>query len=289
MIKKELTFPNPEILVENIQICSESQPHPEHANAVLELAKALVPYERQGTVKGFRTWLLAAEEARQTLLWNSVPHLVGAPQTEFRIRHGLQWLSNWPRTPARVISWNGMLKEVRGKTVALANGAFRKLPTPAQIEFIRDGIISGERMEKNILVLEPSYNISTYKTSTDVFPKPLRNELWKHITLLDLVVHNTRFTTNDVFTEWKKRHSQIRAHAKKYEPIREYFDTQPDAWQRGIARGDSNLRGRVGFVAKSNYLKPEWENYSTGQWESVCVGEQKFVDIATRFLVTKQG
>ncbi len=289
MVTNELRFPRPEFLLENIRIYSESQPKDLYGDAVLALSNALKPYERRGTMQGFRTWLLASEYSRQSVLWDSASDLTGAPQSEIRVRRALGWLSDWPHKPGRVMSWRKMLQEIIGKTVTLANGSFRKIPTPAQIEFVRKGILDGDRAERNILVYEPQQNIACYKPDkTSVFPDELRGTMWAHIPLIDIVVRNRRFRSKSPFSEWENNHTQIRKKAKHYEPIQEFLGDYPIAWQRERAAGISGS-GRIGFVWEENPNNPVYLGYSTSKWESVCRGEEKFVDMATRFLVTGQG
>ncbi len=279
-------FPSPSFLLDQIEICSKSQPKDVYGNAVLELSEALKPYENRGTIKGYRTWLLASEYSRQRVLWDSILDLMGKPHSEIRVRSALLWLSNWPHTSARAMSWKKMLRVINDKTVALAYGSFRKIPTPAQIEFVRKGIIDGDRAEKNILVYEPLFNIACYKPSNaTTFPNELRSTMWKHFPLIDIVVRNNQFRHKDPFREWQNNHAQIKSRAKQYEPIREFLGEL--TWER--ERAENTNQSKMGFVWENNPRHPAYMGYSTSIWESACKGEQKFIDIATRYLVTKQG
>ena len=219
-------------------------------------------------------------------MWDSILDLTGKPQNEIRIRHALSWLSDWPKKSAQVLSWQKMLHIITNKTVALAYGSFRKIPTPAQIKFVRKGILDGDRAEKNVLVYEPQGNIACYKPDrATTFPNDLRSTMWKYIPLVDIVVRNPRFNHKDPFRSWQRNHEQIGKQAKTYEPIREFLGNL--SWQRERAE---NIRdSKIGFVWDENPRNPAYMGYSTSIWESACTGEQKFIDIATRFLVTGKG
>lgn len=290
MTTNELRFPRPDWLLEQIRICAESQPKDPYGDATLELAKALVPFEKRGKIKGFRNWLLASEYSRQRVLWDSINDLTGQPQNEIRVRRALRWLSDWPHKSAQVRSWPNMLKDVKGKTVVLANGSFRKIPTPAQIEFMRKGILDGDRADKNILVYEPLYNISCYKPKkASAFPDMLRSTMWAHVPLIDIVVRNRQFKKRDPYLQWRENHTQMRSTTKHYEPIHEFLANDVSlAWQRERAAGSSGSV-RTGFVWETNPMNPAYLGYGTSTWENTCEGEPKFIDMASRFLVTKQG
>lgn len=278
MIKSEtLQLPRANFLLDQIAVCRETQPKDSYSDAVLELSKALIPYERRGTITGFRTWLLASEYSRQRILWDSILDLTGKPQNEIRIRRALSWLGDWPKKTAQVMSWRKMLHIIYDKTVTLTYGSFRKIPTPAQIEFVRKGVLDGNRAEINIFAYEPSNNIACYKPdNARTFPNELRESMWKHIPLLNIVVRNPRFNHNDPFRSWQRNHEQIRKHAKTYEPIREFLGDL--SWKRERAENATN--SKMGFVWENNPLNPKYMGCSTRIWESECTGEQKFIDMA---------
>lgn len=280
-----LSFPKPEELLEEIQKFSQGD---QYGESVLQLERALRPYDRprRGSITGLRQWLLASELARQRVLYDSVGDLLTPGKLGVDIPLVVSWLKDWPRKPARYVQWNTMLNVVTNKSVKLIKGKFRKIPTPTQIEFVRRGILHGDRADKNVVVFEPLPNIHVLESqTTTAFPDTLRATMWKHIPLINLVVKNNNFALKDPFLSWIHNHQEVRRKARKYEPIEDLFDKAQ--WKKSRAAGRSNIRWI--WVDDTSKYRADYKGYSTSIWESQCTGEERFIDLAMRFLVTRQG
>lgn len=193
-----------------------------------------------------------------------------------------------PQQAARELPWQQFVSEITGKSITVLTGAYRNIPTSLQLQHAYRSFDHIEPYsETTALIADPSRNIRIYKQPGIVFPWPLRKEFWAHVPGLQIVVQNRPFGKRSPFKYWQETHKQLRRLVKQYRAI--YSSDAPFADQRAEAIGYDAINITLYQDYRPRERKKETQQMTTTDMDRYCSGTNKFIEIATRFLVTGQG
>lgn len=258
---------------------------------VIELDKQAATLEEKGEISGWRKRLLLYELNRRWQWFKQIDSRTGKGASYIDGALAITELTpaffDRLRRPAKVASWEQTIGFVRRKSVRMAKGSFRSVPTPAQIDFLNGFYRSRQLADYNILFYEPKENIESYKPQgLIVFPDKLRQEMLRHILVVDLVAQVPSFGSHDIHLFWHAKGQQLRESASTIEQLDD--NLSPDAQMRHEDSTDISLSGSTALPPK--YSLHGWRDYevwNTGDWDKISKGHEKFIELANQFLVVE--
>ena len=250
---------------------------------VLELVKRANSVVNLKNYGGWVTRLLLYERQRQDVWYETIIDRTGAPFTRQRYQKLTPASLERVIRPAKYLAWSEVLDEVKGREVLFEHGSYRSIPTPAHIQYLRDGFAYGSASAINVVAFEPRENISVYKEpELIVFPSDLRAEFLRHIPTVDIVVETPKFDRESPYGFWQDMYYDLDISADKTTIV-----SSSDSWVQRLNTAPGGVEVQLENTWSRYKFNTEHESIflNTSIWDQMSGGSEQFVDLATRYLL----
>lgn len=191
-------------------------------------------------------------------------------------------------SPGKVVHWEGLDDEIRGKRVVLEHGSYANVPTMAHVGYVNYGTVGQLGADINIISLDSTRSIKGIKGRDKiVLADDLRTTFWKHIPGVDIVTITPDFDVSNPRKFWTEMAYPKFTKVADRLLLMCSFGDQIAQEKMMYARLGGKLDVRVVYRDNWNreFGSPLFPQWTTTQWDQLSEDHQEFEQLARQYLV----